>query len=131
MAFTYREPFDINHPLHKIGQDVEQYVTAKYGVKPSPQGTLRVVFVHCEGSRCFVDQVTRSKTNPDEVRLALGFLCDFITVTKAVYAIRLCNKFYNKSCNFAREGKEWYRTEKSMHFSCKLFRDALCCQKDL
>jgi hypothetical protein len=83
VPFTYGKQCDIDHPVHKIGRDLEQYVTTRYGVKPSPQGTLREVFVHCEGSRCFVDQVTRSKKNPDQVRLALGFLCDFVTATKA------------------------------------------------
>lgn len=68
---------------HKIGQDLEKYLTGKYGIKPAAEGTLREVFVHVEGSYCRVDPATRSKENSGQARVALDFLTDFVKTAKA------------------------------------------------
>ncbi|KAF4469845.1 DNA helicase [Fusarium albosuccineum] len=39
---------------------------------------LMPLFVHAKYSRCIVDRVTHSKRSPDQIKIALDFLCDFL-----------------------------------------------------
>ncbi|KAL6407100.1 hypothetical protein AUP68_09926 [Ilyonectria robusta] len=82
---TYGGQCEITRPEHSIGVTFEGYITTKYpDVAPSPAGQLLPVFMHCKGSRCFKDKVTGSKRNPDQVKAALDFLCDFVQTNPAV-----------------------------------------------
>ncbi|KAL7892380.1 P-loop containing nucleoside triphosphate hydrolase protein [Trichoderma sp. SZMC 28014] len=64
---------------HVVGRALERYLTAMHNLRPSPPGSLREVFFHCHGTTCIVDEVTRSKRNPDQVENALDFLCGLVT----------------------------------------------------
>ncbi|KAM5342775.1 hypothetical protein ACJ41O_013741 [Fusarium nematophilum] len=79
VASTYGAGAEISLPAHSLGQVFEEYIQHMFPkLKPAPPGTLQPLFVHCKGSYCIVDPVTHSKRNPAQVKIALGFLCDFI-----------------------------------------------------
>jgi hypothetical protein len=64
---------------HPVGQAVERYLATRFPkLKSSPAGSIREVFVHCPGTVCIVDPVTKSKRNPDQVDNALEFLGDLV-----------------------------------------------------
>lgn len=73
---------DINLPHHAIGLKFEAFLRARFnGLAAPPAGTLMPAFIHCEGSFCFKDPTTLSKKNPDQVKIALDLVKDFVTAT--------------------------------------------------
>lgn len=83
LPFTYGDGCDVTLPAHSLGRELESFIQSKYPNVGSPApGTLMPVFVHCEGSRCYVDDTTGSKKNPIQAKAALDFLCDFIKSAK-------------------------------------------------
>ncbi|PON27775.1 hypothetical protein TGAM01_v203542 [Trichoderma gamsii] len=66
-----------NHP---VGQALEEYLLTRFPeLYRSPSDTLSACFFHCPGSTCVVDDVSKSKRNPDQVEHALEFLSDLVT----------------------------------------------------
>lgn len=89
VPFEYAPSCRVDQPQFSLGRALEEYVQAKYPeVKPVPKDKLLPVFLHCEGSRVFVDELTKSKRSPDQVKIALNFLVDFVK-TKQVDPARL------------------------------------------
>lgn len=79
----YAASCEIGRPAYDVGQKLESFVCRRYPtVTASPSGLLRPVFVHCEGSRVFVNKLTGSKVCPDQVKLALDFVRDFLWTTE-------------------------------------------------
>ncbi|KAM0447811.1 hypothetical protein ACHAO4_008555 [Trichoderma viride] len=77
LPFSYGSGSDLVN--HGVGLALERYLRARFRqLRPSPAGSLREVFFHCQGTTCIVDEVTRSKRNPDQVENALEFLCDLV-----------------------------------------------------
>ncbi|UKZ82968.1 hypothetical protein TrVFT333_010769 [Trichoderma virens FT-333] len=80
LPFTYG--VGSNLARHGVGVTLERYLTRRFpDLTPSTEGTLSEVFVHCQGTVCDVDGVTKSKKNPAQVDGALNFLCDFVRTT--------------------------------------------------
>ncbi|CAI6027975.1 unnamed protein product [Clonostachys chloroleuca] len=75
---------DISLPGHASGRAMEAFMLRKFfpDLKPSPEGTLREVFIHCPGSRVRVNRVTKSKSSPDQVRIALRLLDELVRTTE-------------------------------------------------
>ncbi|KAM0254015.1 hypothetical protein ACHAQJ_006985 [Trichoderma viride] len=64
---------------HPVGQALEKYLTTRFPrLTPSPAGSIKEVFIHCPGTICLMDQVTKSKRNPDQVDNTLEFLSDLV-----------------------------------------------------
>lgn len=83
VPFDYGTWSDVSLPQHAVGRALEAFLKTEYPeLKPAPQGELRPVFIHCEGSRCFVDKVTSSKRSPDQVKIALDILSSFVKQKK-------------------------------------------------
>lgn len=82
---VYGEKANVDLPEHAIGRQLESFIANKYPgeVTPAAPGTSRPLFVHCKFSRCMKDEVTGSKRNPDQIDIALTFLCDFLKATTA------------------------------------------------
>ncbi|KAK1766326.1 DNA helicase [Phialemonium atrogriseum] len=79
LPLRYGPECDISRHHHANGVRLEAYLTERYpSLKPSPPDTLAPVFVNCKGTYTLVDPVTRSKKNPDQARLALDFISDFV-----------------------------------------------------
>lgn len=57
---------------------------------PAPKGKLYPIFVHCQGSRVFVDQQTLSKRCPDQVKIALDLLAEAVKTKKIDPARAVC-----------------------------------------
>ncbi|OAQ61174.1 DNA helicase [Pochonia chlamydosporia 170] len=73
----------ITLPQHEIGRKLEQYLQARFpDLKAAPVGNLRPVFVHCQGSKCFRDQFSSSLRSPDQAKVALELLVDFVESSK-------------------------------------------------
>ncbi|KAG8167592.1 hypothetical protein KVR01_003281 [Diaporthe batatas] len=82
--FEYAPSCRVDQPQFALGRALEEYVQARYPeVKPAPKDRLLPIFLHCEGSRVFVDELTKSKRSPDQVRIALDFLADFVKTKRA------------------------------------------------
>lgn len=79
-------------PAHKPGQDIEEFFRAKFPdeLAPAPKGKLYPIFVHCQGSRVFVDQQTLSKRCPDQVKIALDLLAEAVKAKKIDPARAVC-----------------------------------------
>ncbi|CAH0027744.1 unnamed protein product [Clonostachys rhizophaga] len=75
----------ISLPCHASGRAMEAFMLRKFPdiLRPCPEGTLREVFVHCPGSRVRVSPMTKSKSSPDQVRIALRLLDELIRDTQA------------------------------------------------
>ncbi|EHK51133.1 hypothetical protein TRIATDRAFT_772, partial [Trichoderma atroviride IMI 206040] len=72
---------------HGVGQALERHLRARFRqLRPPPPGNLGEVFFHCQGTTCIVDEVTRSKRNPDQVENALEFLCGLVRRTPGIRA---------------------------------------------
>ncbi|KAM0249672.1 hypothetical protein ACHAQJ_008969 [Trichoderma viride] len=79
LPFTYGPGSSIDIANHSVGQALEKYLTTRFpGLTPSRPGALQEVFVHCVGTTCDVDEVTKSKSNLEQVNHALDFLNDLI-----------------------------------------------------
>lgn len=78
VPFEYGPPCDIGDPKHEVGHALEAFFKGKFGMRPAPAGTMQPIFVHCPGSRCFLDKATGSKRSPDQARIALDLACDFV-----------------------------------------------------
>ncbi|KAL6794263.1 P-loop containing nucleoside triphosphate hydrolase protein [Trichoderma sp. SZMC 28012] len=77
LNFEYGAGSELVH--HAKGRALEAYLTTRFpSLRASPAGTLKEVFVHCPGTVCYVDSVTKSKRNPDQINNALEFLCDLV-----------------------------------------------------
>ncbi|KAL7931581.1 hypothetical protein V8C35DRAFT_329564 [Trichoderma chlorosporum] len=64
---------------HDKGRALEAYLATRFpSLRASPADILKEVFVHCSGTVCYIDSVTKSKQNPDQVDNALDFLCDLV-----------------------------------------------------
>lgn len=76
---------DISLPVHASGRAMEAFMLRKFPhiLRPSPEGTLREVYVHCPDSRVRVNRMTESKSSPDQVRIALRLLDELIRDTQA------------------------------------------------
>lgn len=75
--FSYGPGSDLVN--HGVGQALERYLLTRFRqLRPPPAGSLREVFLHCQGTTCIVDDVTKSKRNPDQVENALEFLGDLV-----------------------------------------------------
>ncbi|KAK7419785.1 hypothetical protein QQX98_003157 [Neonectria punicea] len=84
VPFTYATSCQINLPRFATGQALEAYVLAKYPeVKPSPAGKLGPVFVHCQGSKVYANEMTGTKCSPDQVKIALDLAADFVKTKNA------------------------------------------------
>ncbi|RSM18554.1 hypothetical protein CDV31_002690 [Fusarium ambrosium] len=79
---TYGPGCSIELDAHRIGRDIEFFVLAKYPqLNAAPTGSLQPIFIHCEGSHCHTDPITKSKSNRDQVIVALDFILGFISST--------------------------------------------------
>ncbi|KAL6798044.1 hypothetical protein J3E68DRAFT_425293 [Trichoderma sp. SZMC 28012] len=68
---------------HATGVKLGGYLRAKFPkLAPAAAGTLSEVFVHCDGTKSLVDEVTHSKRNPDQVLNALDFLADMVKTAR-------------------------------------------------
>ncbi|KAF5670263.1 DNA helicase [Fusarium circinatum] len=83
VPFKYGAGSQVSLPAHKIGRDVENFFRGKFSeLSPAPSGKLLPIFVHCKGSRVFVDKRTMSKRSPDQVKIALDLLAQLVKATK-------------------------------------------------
>lgn len=77
LPFSYGSGSDLVN--HGVGRALEGYLFTRFReLRPSPSGSLRGVFLHCQGTTCVVDDATKSKRNPDQVENALEFLGDLV-----------------------------------------------------
>ncbi|KAJ4234330.1 hypothetical protein NW759_001320 [Fusarium solani] len=75
----YRPNSDFDHPEYELGRKLELYLTNKHlDLAPVVSNTFYEVSIHCERSYCHVNQITGSKQNPVQVRVALSFVTDFV-----------------------------------------------------
>lgn len=81
VPFNYGTGSDLGN--HATGVNLENYLRAKFPkLARTAAGTLSEVFVHCQGTKCLVDEVTHSKRNPDQVLNALDFLADMVKTAR-------------------------------------------------
>jgi superfamily I DNA and/or RNA helicase len=67
---------------HKIGQTLEDYLRKRFQeLKPTHADILQEVFIHCPGTVCLIDPVTKSKRNQEQVNHALKLLSDLVKKT--------------------------------------------------
>ncbi|RSL42821.1 hypothetical protein CEP53_011993 [Fusarium sp. AF-6] len=79
---TYGPGCSIELDAHRIGRDLESFVLDKHPqLNAAPTDSLQPIFIHCEGSHCHVEPMTKSKSNRDQVVVALDFILDFISST--------------------------------------------------
>lgn len=79
VPFEYATSCRIDQPQFDIGRALEDHIQQRYpDVSPPPAGKLWPVFIHCEDSRVFVDELTKSKRSPDQVKISLDFVLDFV-----------------------------------------------------
>lgn len=83
IEFKYGPGTEIDLPEHGIGRAFESFITSNYpDITPAAPGSLEPIFIHCPSASARVDPVTRSFQNNEQVKVALGFLCDFVNATK-------------------------------------------------
>ncbi|RSM00400.1 hypothetical protein CEP52_009150 [Fusarium oligoseptatum] len=79
---TYGPGCSIELDAHRIGRNLESFVLGKHPqLNAAPTGSLQPIFIHCSNSYCHVDPMTKSKSNRDQVVVALDFILDFISST--------------------------------------------------
>ncbi|KFG84682.1 putative DNA helicase [Metarhizium anisopliae] len=79
IPFTYGPGCDISLPQHHIGRQLELYLGIKFpDLTSAPAGELHPVFVHCMGSQASRDKFSGSTRNPDQVKIGLNLLVDFV-----------------------------------------------------
>lgn len=68
-----------NIASHSLGRALERYLIARFPqLKPARAGNLEEVFIHCPGTICIIDEITKSKRNQEQVNRALNFLSDLV-----------------------------------------------------
>ncbi|KAM0201621.1 hypothetical protein ACHAPI_001667 [Fusarium lateritium] len=79
VPFTYHTSRAVTNPEFKVGHEIEAFLRGKFSdLRPAAEGTLQPVFIHCEGSRVFVDPKTGSKRSQHQVRVALDLLNEMV-----------------------------------------------------
>jgi hypothetical protein len=82
VPLKYASSCAIDLPQYASGRALEDYIKERHQVTPPPAGKLSPLFIHCEGSRVFADELTGSKRSPDQVKIALDFIVDFVNAKK-------------------------------------------------
>ncbi|KAF7559871.1 hypothetical protein G7046_g4292 [Stylonectria norvegica] len=73
---------DISLPIHQIGHDLEKFLRARYPTLAAPPpDKFRPAFISCKGCRA-IRTASGSKTCFGQVKIALDFLADFVSVAK-------------------------------------------------
>ncbi|GKT57118.1 DNA helicase [Colletotrichum tofieldiae] len=81
VPLTYSSLCQIDQPKFALGHNLEDFIRSKYPeVKAPPANKFWPVFLSCENGRVFVDRNTGSKQSKDQVKVALDFALDFVTV---------------------------------------------------
>jgi len=79
VPFTYAPWCDITLPAFAPGRILEAFAQARYpDLRPPPEGTFSPIFINCEGSRVFRNEMTLSKRCPGQVNVALDFIADLV-----------------------------------------------------
>lgn len=79
VPFTYHASRAVSNPEFKVGHEIEAFFRGKFSdLRPAAEGTLQPIFVHCEGSRVFVDPKTGSKRSQHQVKVALDLLSEMV-----------------------------------------------------
>ncbi|KAF4966905.1 hypothetical protein FSARC_5469 [Fusarium sarcochroum] len=87
-SFQAAKSRGIGYPEFDIGSALEIFAHSRYPeLAKSPAGTLTPFFVHCQESQTFID-ATGSRGSPDQSKIALEFLVDFVTC-KAIDPARI------------------------------------------
>lgn len=67
---------------HRVGRDLESFALVRHPeLSAAPTGSLQPIFIHCENSHCHIDPITKSKSNRDQVIVALDFILDLVSNT--------------------------------------------------
>ncbi|KAF4996451.1 hypothetical protein FGRMN_4508 [Fusarium graminum] len=114
--FTYGPGSAITLPDHKVGRDLEAFFLAKFPgqLSPAPAGKLHPVFVHCEGSRVFVDSQTMSKRSPDQVKIALDLLTEAVEGKEIDPARVVCITPYKANATLTEKMRKRYKLLQGM-----------------
>jgi hypothetical protein len=79
LPFQYAPGCDITREGHSDGVRLEGYLQSKYPALRAPSvDKLLPVFFHCMGTRTLTDQMTKSRLNREQIKLALDFLLDLV-----------------------------------------------------
>ncbi|KAG5657908.1 hypothetical protein KAF25_007941 [Fusarium avenaceum] len=79
VPFTYHASRAVSNPEFKVGHEIEAFFRGKFSdLRPAAEGTLQPIFVHCAGSRVFVDPKTGSKRSQHQVKVALDLLSEMV-----------------------------------------------------
>ncbi|KAH7318209.1 AAA domain-containing protein [Stachybotrys elegans] len=79
VPIVYGKFSDINLPRHEPGRSLEAYAVRRFpGIKPSPEGKLLPIFIHCDGSFTWRDAESLSKINYGQIETALDLLVDLV-----------------------------------------------------
>ncbi|KAM0255907.1 hypothetical protein ACHAQJ_005308 [Trichoderma viride] len=77
LPFTYGPSSSIAN--HSIGQTLEKYLKTRFPqLKSARANTLQEVFIHCPDTICVIDEITKSKSNQEQINRALGLLSDLV-----------------------------------------------------
>ncbi|KAM5344517.1 hypothetical protein ACJ41O_013053 [Fusarium nematophilum] len=116
VPFDYDPACAIENPEYQIGRDLEAFTRAKFPelAEPQPAGTLKPIFVHCENSRVFTDDLTLSKRSPDQVKIALDFVAEFIEAKKVDPARVVIISPYAANVQLVRSRRARYPALKTM-----------------
>lgn len=72
VPLQYADSCNISLPQFVAGRALEGYFRKiAPSIRQPPHAKLRPIFIHCEDSKVFVDELTGSKKSPDQVRVAL------------------------------------------------------------
>lgn len=83
VPIRYATSCEVDSELYGVGRKLEAFLLERYpGAAASPVGMLWPFFVHCDGSRVFTNPLTGSKRCPDQAKLALDFVQDFLKAKK-------------------------------------------------
>ncbi|CVL08874.1 uncharacterized protein FPRN_14657 [Fusarium proliferatum] len=111
VPFKYGPGSQVSLPAHKIGRDVDAFFRGKFSeLFPAPSGKLLPIFVHCKGSRVFVDKRTMSKRSPDQVKITLDLLAELVKATKVDASRIVCIAPYAANIGLIermRKGREY------------------------
>jgi hypothetical protein len=82
VPLRYGPGCDINLEHHAPGRHLEAFAHARYPqMTPSPAGTLRPIFITCEGTTSQKDKTTKSTFNRGQNTIALDWLVDLVSKT--------------------------------------------------
>lgn len=89
IPFTYAPSCTATLPRFAMGMALEAYAKKRFpNLKSPPSGHLWPIFINCPGSQVMLDENILSKKSPDQVKIALDFIVDFVK-TKGVDSSRL------------------------------------------